>query len=54
MGVERSSTVVSVVAMLVGVVEVLVDVDVLVEVEVLVDVEEVLRCRSYLLSGSYR
>jgi hypothetical protein len=42
MGVEQSSTVVSVVAVLVGVVEVLVDVDVLVEVEVLVDVEEVL------------
>jgi hypothetical protein len=42
MGVEQSSTVVSVVAVLVGVVEVLVDVDVLVELEVLVDVEEVL------------
>ena len=39
MGVEQSSTVVSVVAVLVGVVEVLVEV--LVEVEVLVDVDEV-------------
>jgi hypothetical protein len=40
MGVEQSSIVV--VAVLVGVVEVLVEVDVLVEVEVLVDVDEVL------------